>query len=764
MKVPVSWLREYVAFTAPVEDVAERLAIASAEVERVTRRGVPDENGNLGSFLVGRVVEAGKHPNADRLQLCRVDVGEPEPRQIVCGAWNFGAGATVAVALPGAVLPDGRTLERATLRGSVSDGMILSEQELDLGPEHSGILVLPEPWEPGTPLADVIPLWDQVIELEVTGNRPDLLSVHGLAREIAALYRLDLAPLPVTGPPAAGDEEVIVEIDDLEGCPRYIGRLFREVTVAPSPPWLKARIVASGMRPISNVVDITNYVMLAFGSPLHAFDAERLAGGRIGVRRARPGEELVTLDGTPRALDPSDLVITDALRPVALAAIMGGLESEVGETTTDVLLEAANFEPLGILRSSERLGLRTEGSNRWEKGVDPYLAEPAAVLATELLVELAGARLAGHADVHAGLPERPVTRLRPERTDALVGLEIAPAEQRDILERLGFDVTDEWTVTVPTWRARDVTREVDLIEEVARIHGLDKVPFTLPRRREMFGRLSQEQRLRRVVEDVMVGCGYSEAYTWSLVSRDADPDAIRLPEPLSAEHAILRTSLLDGLVEAAGLNRDGGNEDIALFEIARVYLPSGDRLPEERWRLGGIVEGGYFPAKGAVEAVHAALGVEPVFSRAREPFLHPGKAARVDAGWLGELHPTLLEGAWGAFELDLASLFAEVPERILYEDVVTYPALRQDLAFVVDEELPAGELVQLLRDSAGPELREARVFDVYRGGQIPEGRKSVAIRVAFQSPERTLSDEDAQAIRGRIVAALADAVGAELRA
>ena len=723
---------------------------------------MPDEDGNLGRFLVGRVVEAGKHPNADRLQLCQVDVGDPEPRQIVCGAWNFGAGATVAVALPGAVLPDGRTLERTKLRGSVSDGMILSEQELDLGTEHSGILVLPEA-PPGTPLGDVVPLSDEVLELEVTGNRPDLLSVYGLAREIAALYRLELAPLPATDPPA-GDEEVVVEIDDLEGCPRYIGRLFRDVVIAPSPPWLTARIVASGMRPISNVVDITNYVMLAFGSPLHAFDAERLAGGRIAVRRARAGEELVTLDGTRQTLAPSDLVITDALRPVALAAIMGGLESEVGETTTDLLLEAANFEPQGILETSERLGLRTEGSNRWEKGVDPHLAEPAAVLASQLIVELTGARFSGQVDVHGGLPEPPVTSLRPERTDELIGLDIEPGEQREILGRLGFSVTDDWAVTVPTWRARDVTREVDLIEEVARIHGLDRVPFTLPKRRATAGRLSQAQRLRRLMEDVLTGCGYSEAYTWSLVGRDPRPDARRLPEPLSAEHAILRTTLLEGLVAAAAHNQDEGNEEIALFEIARVYLPTTEQLPEERWRLGGIARGGYFRAKGTVETVHAALKLEPAFERAREPFLHPGRAARVDAGWVGELHPTILEGSWGIFELDLDTLFAGVPERILYEDVITYPAVLQDLAFVVDEELPAGELVQGIKDSAGSELREARVFDVYRGGQIPAGKKSIAVRVAFQSPERTLSDEDAQVIRARIVAALADAFGAELRA
>jgi phenylalanyl-tRNA synthetase beta chain len=766
VKVPLSWLREYVAFTASAADLAGRLAIATAEVDRVTHRGVPDTDGNLGLYRVGRVLEAGKHPNADRLQLCSVDVGEAEPRQIVCGAWNFGAGATVAVALPGAVLPDGRTLERAKLRGTVSDGMILSERELELGHDHSGILVLDEPWEPGTLLGDVLPLGDSVLEVEVTGNRPDLLSLYGLAREVAALYRLELAPPPGTDPPPSGEETPAIEIEDLEGCPRYVGRLFRDVRIGPSPAWLRARLLSAGVRSISNVVDVTNYVMLVFGSPLHAFDHDTLAGGRIVVRRARRGEELTTLDGVLRALDPADLVIADAERAIAFAAVMGGLDTEVRDETTSVLLEAANFEPVGIQTTSERHALRTEGSNRWEKGVDPHLAEPAARLATQLIVELAGARYVGAADVHGELPGRPVVRLRPGRATELVGVEIPEEDQRDALVRLGFEAEDgSWVV--PTWRSRDVTREVDLVEEVARIFGLDRVPFTLPARREMFGRLTLAQRLRRRVEDVLAGAGLSEAYTWSLVRTDPSPDALRLPVPMSADHAILRTTLLEGLVDSASRNVDAGNEGIALFEIARVYLPpgpGGGRLPEERWRAGGIVEGGFFRATAAVEVVHDALHVEARVTRAREPFLHPGKAARVDAGWLGELHPGLLEGAWGVFELDLETLFAGVPERILYEDVISFPAVRQDLAFVVSEETLAGELVEAAREAAGPELREARVFDVYRGGQIPAGRKSVAIAVSFQSHERTMSDEDAQALREKIVAALAERFGAELRA
>ncbi|MGH3033263.1 MAG: phenylalanine--tRNA ligase subunit beta [Gaiellaceae bacterium] len=761
MKVPLTWLRDYVAVDVPVEDLVERVTVSIAGVERVFRRGVVDEDGNLGLYRVGRVLEADKHPNADRLQLCRVDVGEHEPRQIVCGAWNFGEGATVAVALPGALLPDGRRLERTKLRGAVSDGMILSEHELELGTDHTGILVLTEQLEPGTPLADVLPIADVVLELEITPNRPDLLAVYGVARELAALYDAELAPPPGRDPERSEDEPVDVTIEDYEGCPRYIGRLFRDVRVGPSPAWLKARLTAAGMRPISNVVDVTNYVMHALGNPLHAFDFDTLRGGRIVVRPARRGEEFTSLDGNLRKLEPDDLVIADGERAIAFAGIMGGLDTEVRDETKAVLLEAANFEPLGILRSSERHALRTEGSGRWEKGVDPYLAPQAAALATELIVALAGARWTGDADVKRELPEPQGIRFRPERTNELVGVDLATEEQTRILSRLGFDDAGGESVTVPTWRARDVTREADLVEEVARFH-LAEVPFTLPRGQA--GTLTRDQRLRRVVEEVLVGCGCSEAYTSSLVAEDPAPDALRLPVPLSAEQAVLRTTLLAGLVQSVMLNLDSGNERIALFEIARVYLLSGAPRPDEHWHVGCVAEGGFARAKGILETLYGTLHVPLGIERAQAGFLHPGKAAKLDAGWVGELHPALLEGEWGAFELDFATLSSGIPERLVYEDVITYPAVRQDLAFVVEEKVLAGELISAAHQAAGPELREARVFDVYRGEPIPARRKSIALRVAFQSPERTLSDEDARALRERIVTALAERFGAELRA
>ena len=760
MRVPVSWLREYVPVEAPVADLAEALTVASAEVEGIERRGVPDVDGNLGFFRVGRVLEAGKHPNADRLQLCQVDVGEDDPRQIVCGAWNFGAGATVAVALPGAVLANGAKLEPAELRGQTSNGMILAEDEVQLGTDHSGIMVLPDDWEPGTPLEDALPLVEDILLVESTGNRPDLMAVYGIAREVSAIYDVDLAPAPGRDPGIAGDERVDVQIEDPVGCPRYIGRLFRDAQIGDSPPWLRTRLSDAGLRPISNVVDVTNYVMLALGNPLHAFDHAKLAEGRIVVRRAHKGEQLLTLDGVVRDLEPTDLMVADAKRSVALAGIIGGQETEITPATTDVLLEAANFEPYTIFRTSERLRHRTEGSNRWEKGVDPHLAPQAAALATQLIVALTGARWTGDVDVHGELPERPVLRFRPSRADEAIGIAVPPDRQHARLHRLGFDVDGE-RVAVPTWRARDVTREIDVVEEVARFH-LPEVPFTLPLRRAMFGRLTREQRLRRRVEEILTGLGLSEVYTPSLVEHDPDPGALRLPEPITVELAELRTMLLPSLVEAARRNAELRNERIALFEIARVYEPSGGPLPVERTHVAAIGEGGYARAKGVVDALAGALKADVDVSAASHPLLHPARASRTGAGVLGELHPAQLEGEWGVFELDLGLLFETVRDPVAYEPVVAFPPLRQELAVVVDADLPAGALLAAAREAA-PEVSDVRFLSDYRGAPIPTGKKSIAFSIAFQSPERTLTDVEAAPLRASVIEVLEERFGAELR-
>jgi phenylalanyl-tRNA synthetase beta chain len=754
LKVPLSWLREYVRTDATAEQIAQRLSIATAEVNGIERRGVP---GELSLFRVGRVLEAGKHPNADRLQLTKVDVGEDRPYQIVCGAWNFGAGATVAVALPGATLPNGLTLDRRKLRGETSEGMILAEDEVDLGTDHAGIMLLDGALEPGTPLADVLPLVDEVLDVEATGNRPDLLSIYGIAREVAALFDAELLPLDDTEPARSADEPVEIRIDDPEGCPRYVGRLFRDVALGESPIWLKARLRAAGVRSISNVVDVTNYVMLALGNPLHVFDYETLHGGAIVVRRARNGETLRTLDENERTLDPTDLVIADVDRPVALAGIMGGEETEVSAHTTSVLLEAANFEPISLLRTSERLALRTEGSNRWEKGVDPYLAGPAATMATRLVVELSGARWTGAADVRANMPEPVVLTLRPERTNGVLGLDVPADRQAATLEKLGFD-RDGDGFRVPTWRARDVTREIDLVEEVARF-VMEEIPFTLPEHSVTFGRLTRWQQARRRVEDVLAGCGFSEAYTSSFVAEGE----LRLPEPISQEAAALRTSLDASLVAAARGNVAVGATEVALFEIARTYR-EGAELPDERWHVAGVVDGGFAEAKWAVEQLYAALKVEPAYERASEPLLHPGKAAKTAEGWVGELHPTVLEGTWGAFELDLDALVERAPAAVEFEAVSDYPPVRQDLAFVVDAALPAGDLLASIREAGAPDLQTAAVFDEYRGEQVGRGKKSLAFRLSFGSLDRTLTDQEAAAVRGRIVQLLADRHGAVLRA
>jgi phenylalanyl-tRNA synthetase beta chain len=440
---------------------------------------------------------------------------------------------------------------------------------------------------------------------------------------------------------------------------------------------------------------------------------------------------------------------------------MGGEESEVGVETTEVLLEAANFEPYTVFRAAERLRLRTEGSTRWEKGVDPYLAEQAAKLATQLIVELAGAGWTGHTDVHRGLPQRPVVRFRPARTDAVIGLETPADDQHAVLRRLGFEVDGE-TVVVPTWRGRDVTREIDLVEEVARFR-LDEVPFRLPLRRAMFGRLTKAQRVRRRIQDTLAGFGFSEAYTWSLLPEDSRSDGVRLQEPLSSEQAVLRTSLLDGLVASARRNADVGNADVALFELAHVYLPTEGQLPEERWHVGGICQGGFAYAKGAVEGLYAALAVEPVFEPA-DDLAGRGRGARTPEGWVMLLRDAELPGEWGAFELDVDALVTRVPGVIVYEDVITYPAVRQELAFVLDDEVPAADVFAAAREAAAPELREIRFLSDYREPPIPEGKKSLAFSVAFQSADRTLTDQDAAELRSRVVEALRRRFDAELRA
>jgi phenylalanyl-tRNA synthetase beta chain len=785
MRVPVSWLRDYVSFDMPPRDLGERLSMTGTKLEALHRRGVPRD---LDRYRVGRVVSREQHPNADRLSLCAVDIGAGEPQQIVCGASNFEAGATVAVALPGAVLPDGTELRVAKLRGLESHGMMLSERELELGQEHDGIMLLPDEWPVGDALIDHLAIADDVLEFEITSNRPDCQNVYGIAREVSAVLDTDLAPWPGDEPEPTGagtaHDYAKARIDAPDMCLRWAARVFTDVKVGPSPAWMKARIAAAGMRPISNVVDITNYVMLAIGEPTHAFDLDKVAGREIIVRRAAEGERVTTLDGQDRLLDTDTLVIADAEKPSAVAGLMGSEWSEVTDATTTVLMECANFDGPTTQASSIRLGLRTEGSSRWEKGLDPYLSERALRLASQLMVELAGAKLVpGTIDVHGELPEPPVVPLRRERLEGLIGISYTDAEVDRTLGRLGYEwVGQGWRV--PTWRAADTTREVDLIEEVARVVGMERVPAEMPSGAPSGGHLNADERLRRMVVDVLRGAGLSEAATltlWDLGVPDRlrlgadDPrrSLVQLMNPMSAEWAAMRTLVFPGLLHSARRNLAMSAPRVALFEIGHVFLEGPDVLPDQPARVAGVLAGdgaGFFAAKGAVEGLVEAARIDaPEFRPADEPFLHPGRAAAFGDGFVGELHPLVaeafgLEGGAAVFELGLDGLRGRPPEQVLYLDVISFPPLRQDIAVVVADDVPAGRVVDVVRAAAGPALAQVEVFDVYRGPQVGEGRKSLALHLVFQADDRTLTDAEADAVRGQVVAALAEQVGGELRA
>jgi phenylalanyl-tRNA synthetase beta chain len=787
MRVPVEWLREYCAPDLPVGELATRLAMTGTEVDRIDHHGVSE----LDAFVVGRVLSAERHPDADRLSVCVVDVGNGQEAQIVCGAPNVAAGQLVAVGRPGAVMPDGTRLRQANLRGVASDGMILAEDELAIGPGHDETLVLDGELQPGHPLAEVLPISTDVLELEITPNRPDCLGVYGVAREAHAATGAALARAPweedlgSAGTDAIG-AEVVVEATDL--CPRFTARAFEDVTIGPSPPWLKARLMACGQRPINNVVDITNYVMLLTGQPLHAFDRDRIAGGRLVVRRATGGEQIVTLDGQTRVLDADVCLIADGEGPTSIAGVMGGTRSEVEARTTRVLMEVANWVGANIHATSLKLGLRSEASARFEKGLSPEQALEAQAVATRLMLELTGARLVpGTIDVGPRPPEPQTIRLRDARMVGLLGVNITRSEAALHLQRLGFETAerpDGLDVTVPHWRRNDVTREADLIEEVARLHGVnDRLPSTLPSRRGAVGVLTPAQRLRRRAEDVLVDRGLLEIVGWSFEAPERD-ERLRLPaddprrrhvvieNPMSEDQSVLRTTLLGSLLEVARHNAARGQGTRGVFETGAVYLADGDTLPHEHRALGALVPGDVFAAKAYVEAVLAALRVDGSFAAQAQPFLHPGRSAAVSAGgvevgWVGDVHP-LVASAWdldgiAAFEIDLDTLVAEAGAVPTYEDLTSFPELREDIAIVVDADVPAARVLDTVRAAGGELLVRAEVFDVYRGEQVAQGRTSLAIALTFRARDRTLTDADVAPLRERIVARLRDELGGELR-
>ncbi len=599
MRVPYSWLREYCDPGIDARELAERLAMTGTEVERVGAVGPPAAD----SFVVGRVIEREAHPNADRLSVCTVDTGDGDPRTIVCGAPNVAAGQSVPVALPGATMPGGAKLGKAKLRGVESHGMILSAAELEIAEESEGILVLDDDdVAPGTPLAEILPLAEPVLELEVTPNRVDCLGVYGVAREVHAISAAPLAAEPWTEDAVADGEgeasdyaSVTVEAPEL--CPRFTARVFTDVTVGPSPAWLQARLSAAGQRPINNVVDITNYVMLLTSQPLHAFDLDKVPDGALTVRAAAEGEKMKTLDGVERTFDAETVLVCDSRGPSGIAGIMGGQVSEVSPETKRVLLEVANWNGTNILRTSRLLGLRSEASSRFEKQLHPELCMRAQRIASQLMVELCGAKLVpGTIDVAAEIPAVQQIRLRGERVEGLLGMRIDQADQIAYLERLGFDVEadgDDIAVVVPPDRHYDVTREVDLVEEVARVHGLDEhLPSTLPGLAGQAGGLRRDQRLRRRAEDALRDLGFDEIVGWSFTdpgetkrlripAEDPRAEGVTISNPLSEDQSVMRTTLLGSLLDVAQRNLSRGGERIVLFESGRVYLnnPSARRSP-----------------------------------------------------------------------------------------------------------------------------------------------------------------------------------------
>ena len=804
MRVPLRWLSEWVDLPwprEPLEALVERLCLGGLEIEEVIHTG-PD----LSAFRVGRVLERKPHPDADRLSVCRVDLGDGEPVEIVCGAPNVAAGQTVAVAPHGASLPDGTRIKRSKIRGVVSNGMICSARELGLSGESEGILVLERGPEPGTPLSEVLPGGEVVLDVKITPNRGDWVSLLGIAREVRAHYGGSLR-LPASEPPETGDEAsryVRIAIDDPAGCSRYVARVVRGVQVGPSPAWLRDRLEAAGLRPRSNVVDVTNLVMLELGQPLHAFDLGALRGGEVRVRAARPGERFATLDGEERALGEEDLVIADAERAVAIAGVMGGAGSEVRAETRDVLIESAQFHPSRVRRTARRLGLHTDASYRFERGVDPEGVARAADRAARLLAELAGGKVCrGRVEARGqALPRATQIALRPERVNRLLGTDLRPAEIAALLGRVDVAVEpggDELLrCRPPSWRS-DLAIAEDLCEEVARIHGYDRIEATLPKGAALGYEEPPERTLREAARDALRGAGLSELMTFPAL-RPADLDGIRLAEgdprrasvelvnPIQLEEGLLRPSLVPSLLRAAALNLSRQAECLRIFEVGRTFQARGEgELPREAWQAAALWTElrsaslwerrdvpAFFRAKGAAEEVLAELGYAAHFRPgSAEPFLHPGTSGELCVAdevvaSLGELHPETA-AAFGVpaeaalFVLDLDALLRAPRSPGRYREISRFPKVRRDLAVLLDRGAAAGDVMEWIHKAGGGNLQSVAVFDRYEGRGVPEGKVSVAFRLEFQRTDRTLTDAEVSRTVERIVKELSQRFGGELR-
>lgn len=795
MKVSLNWLRDYVDITLPLNDLAYRLTMSGTEVGETEVIGEAWDK-----IVVGEIIAVEPHPDADRLALVTVDLGV-ESATVVCGAPNVRVGDKVPFARLGAQLIDGHTgklveLKPAQILGVVSEGMACSEKELGISDSHEGLMILPPEAPAGMPLAEY--LGDAVLDLEVTPNRADCLSVIGIAREIAGLTRKEIRLVPrryeEQGPDIGQLASVEIAAPDL--CGRYCASLIDGVKIASSPPWMQQRLINCGMRPINNIVDVTNYVMLEYGQPLHAFDFRQIGGGKIVVRRASEGETMTTLDGVDRILTPDTLVIADEEIPVAVAGVMGGADSEVIDITTSVLLESANFNPASIRHTSTALKLRSEASTRFERGISPDITVSALKRATELILESAGGKAAkGIIDVYPGKRDAKQIMLNTAEVKRVLGVEMKLDRIVDILTSLGFkcEVTDasEAMVTVPHWRM-DVNLTVDLIEELARIVGYDFIPTTM-----LGGRLSGRHydpvvSLREKLRDLMVGCGFQEVISYSLVSKERlsevapSGDTVRVANPLSIEQEYLRTSLRQGMVMHLRSNQRHEEDGIRLFEAGRVYFPIAKDLPEEREMLAGVLSGprtslswlgqkellDFFDAKGVVDILLQRIGVEADFEASKEVGLHPGRAADIVVadevvGNVGELHPGLVERfellpqPVALIELDIGKLVLHISDVTKFQSLSRFPQSTRDIAVVVDAGVPVKNVRDIILGF--PLVAKVNVFDVYTGDQVPLGKKSLALRVVYQSPTHTLTDAEIEEVEREVLDRLSRELGATLR-
>lgn len=806
MKLPLKWLNEFVTVEASAEQIADRLSVAGLEVENIERL----EPGFSG-VVIARVTDVQKHPNADRLSLCQVDAGSAGQFAVVCGAPNVKAGMTAPLARVGAVLGKEAPLQAATIRGVRSEGMLCSERELGFSQDHAGILTLPVDAPIGAPLADYLGLEDIVLDIAVLANRGDCLSILGLAREVAALFGArmhapKLRPLKTERSGAAADAAFSVEMAAPDLCPRYAGLKMTGVKIGPSPVWMRRRLELCGMRALNNVVDATNYVMLELGQPLHPFDLAKIANSTIVVRRAGADREFVTLDNNRRELQTDDLMIADPEKPLAVAGIMGGLNSEVSESTDTILLESAYFEPIPIARTSRRLGLRSEASYRFERSVDRAGQVSALSRVAALLRAHGGAREQGPAGDFEPRPAAPRSiPLDLKRMELLLGAQIAPAEVKRRLVALGASVArspesrNVYNVTAPSWRA-DLNEAADLAEEVARITGLGDVPATIPTREFAYAEPNREREFFRATREVMAGTGMTEADTIAFTSLEDNRkfpgigggEPVRVQNPLSEELRQMRTSLVPGLLQALRFNLNRQANEFHVFEVAKVFSRRGD-MPEEHYNLAAVsygdyvvaeigkpaIKAGFFTMKGALETYFRALGMAERVSFSHPgdgqfDFLHPGRSAvmRLDGeiiGYFGELHPREamerdLTEVCAVAELDLQKPFAYgLSPRKSIEPPPRFPAIRRDLALVLDRELPAETAVRTVREIAPSLLEAAEVFDVYEGGSIAPGKKSVALALTYRAKDRTLTDEEVNRVHAALVEQARLRLGAELR-